>query len=109
MYQVSINPNLLLIVLSAGLALLFDWVPGVATWFNALAEGTKRLVNAGILLLVSAILFGGQCGGLFSTNYTCDAKGALDMLIIWFTAVTINQGVHFGTKPSAELKARIVK
>jgi hypothetical protein len=107
MYQINVNSDLLLIVVATALALIFDWFPPAAKWFDGLEEGTKRLVNAGLLLLVSVAIFAGICAGVFSAGLACAAKGALDLLVIWFTAVTVNQGIHFGLKPSAAAKARM--
>lgn len=109
MYEFNVDAGLLLTIVAAALALLFDWAPGLAAWFDGLPESSKRLLNAGLLLLASVILFVGECYAIFVTNLVCDTKGALDLAVIWFMAVTVNQGVHIGLKPSASFKARILK
>ena len=109
MYEFTVNSDLLLGIISVFLAVLFDWVPVTATWFDRQPEGTKKMLNAGLLFLAAAVLYAGQCGGIFKTNYVCDTKGALDLVVLWGIAVGINQGIHFGTKPSKARKARLLK
>jgi hypothetical protein len=107
MYTFEVSPALLLALVAGGLALAFDYLPGLAAWFDGLLDWQKRLWNAGLVTGFAIVIFAGQCAGIFITNLVCDLKGALDLLYMVFLAITINQGVHMALKPSPGLKARI--
>jgi len=104
MYEFSVTPDFLLVLVAGLLALVFDYFPGAAKWFDALTTEVKRQLNAGLVLLSAAVIFGGTCFGLFITNLICSVKGSLDLLYIVFLAVTVNQGVHLLLKPTKALK-----
>jgi hypothetical protein len=108
-YQFSVDSALLLALVGAGLALIFDYFPSVRTWFDALTDAQKRLLNAGLILLAAVVLFAGDCLAVFDTNLVCDTRGALDTVYLVFLAITVNQGVHLALKPSASLKAKLLK
>jgi len=107
MYQFDVSPLLLVTLVAGGLALAFDYFPGIAKWFDALTVEAKRLVNAAGVILFAAVIFAGQCLGIFLTNLICSLQGSLDLLYIIFLAVTVNQGVHLALKPTARYKARM--
>ena len=109
MYEFNVDPALLLALVAGGLALAFDYLPKLAEWFNALTDSQKRLLNAGLVFGIAAVLFAGDCFALFVTNLVCDPKGAFDTIYMVFVAITVNQGVHAALKPSAALKARMFK
>lgn len=108
MYEFSVDPTLLLALVGGALALIFDYFPKVAGWFDALTDPQKRLVNAGAIFLVAALIFAGDCFALFVTNFVCTTGGALDAVYTVFLAITVNQGVHLALKPSPRLKARLL-
>jgi len=107
MYEFTVTPELLLALIAGLLALVFDYFPGVAKWFDALAVEAKRQLNAGLVIGAAALIFAGTCFGLFITNLICTVKGSLDLLYIVFLAVTVNQGVHLLLKPTKAFKARM--
>lgn len=109
MFEFPVTPELLLVVVAGLLALLFDYFPGVAHWFDQLDAVQKRLVNAGLVLGSALVIFGGQCFGLFLTNIACTVIGAFDLLYIVFLAVSANQAVHALLKPTRAFKARVLK
>ncbi len=107
MYTFDVTPLLLVTLFAGALALVFDYFPGVARWFEGLSTEAKRGVNAIGVIAVTAIIFAGQCFGIFLTNLVCSAAGSLDLLYIIFLAITVNQGVHLALKPTAWMKARL--
>ena len=107
MYEFSVTPDFLLVLVAGVLALVFDYFPGVAKWFDALAVDAKRQLNAGLVIGAAALIFAGTCFGLFITNLICSVKGGFDTLYIVFLAITVNQGVHLLLKPSKALKVRM--
>lgn len=89
-----------LIVAAAGLilAIIFDFVPGAKAWFDTKSVEMKRLINAGILLVVVLGVFGFNClgwaGGLGIPAIGCDEPGALFAVQLFVTAVFFNYGTH---------------
>lgn len=107
MYEFTVTPEFILMILAGLLAVAFDYFPGLAKWFDGLGEAAKKQLNAGIVILIAAVLFAGSCWGLFSTNLVCDTKGALDFLYIVFLALTVNQGLHLAFKPTKAFQAKM--
>lgn len=107
MYEFSVSPDFLLVLVAGLLALVFDYFPGIAAWFDALKVETKRQLNAALVIGAAAVIFAGTCFGLFITNLICSVKGGFDTLYIVFLAITVNQGVHLLLKPSKALKLKM--
>ena len=105
MYEFTVTPEFLLVIVAGLLALMFDYFPGVAKWFDALSVEMKRQWNAVLVIGTAAVIFAGTCFAIFITNLVCTAKGSLDLLYICFLAITVNQGVHALLKPTAKFKA----
>lgn len=102
---VNINLSSLPIILAGALALVADYFPGAATWYDTLTPASKRIVMlAAVILIVGAVL-GGQCAGWLATNLVCSTNGAVDALVNIVFAFAIGQGVHGLFKPSSEFKA----
>ncbi len=107
MYEFTVTPEFLLVIVAGALALIFDYFPGIATWYDGLSVAAKRQLTAGLVVGVAAIIFAGQCFAIFITNLVCTAKGAFDLLYIVFLAVGVNQGVHALFKPTPTFKQRM--
>jgi len=107
MFEFNVTPEFLLIVVAGTLAFLFDYFPGLATWFDALSAATKKQLNAGLILGTAVVLFAGTCFALFVTNLVCTVAGGFEALKIVFLALTVNQGVHFALKPTYLFKQRL--
>jgi pilus assembly protein Flp/PilA len=102
MFNLSVTPEFLAYLLAGLVAILFDWFPGLTTWFGNLSELKKRQFMGLLLALIVGVIFGGACYGLFSTGFSCDATGAAAVIQVWLIAVGINQGLHLLTKPSKD-------
>lgn len=107
MYTFTVTPEFLLVLASGALALVLDYFPVVAKWFDALTTAAKRQLNAALVIGSAAIIFAGTCFGLFVTNLMCTARGGFDLLYIVFLAIGVNQGVHLFAKPTKAFKARM--
>lgn len=94
----------LAVILAAVLTIVADYVPGVASWFDALTIPTKRVVMLLGAVLIVGVVFAGQCYGFLATNLICTPAGAVDVLSNVILAYVTGQGVHVGSKPSAEFK-----
>lgn len=104
MFTLDITPEFLSYLLAGLIAILFDWFPGLAAWFDDISELKKKQVMAGLLLIVVLIIYGGICGQIFTTTYTCDKAGFASLFEVFLIAVGINQGIHALTKPSLTTK-----
>src|SRR4030043_1887772 len=97
----------LLIILGAVLSLLFSYVPGLANWFNPLDENKKRLIMLGMLVVITASVFGLSCAGVINA-VTCDKPGAMGLLTAFLFALMANQGTN-ALSPKIGLKAPLSK
>lgn len=107
MFEFEVTSEFLTILVAGALAILFDYFPWIAEWFDGQKESTKKLLNVGLLVVFAGVLFGGDCAGWFVTNLVCTTKGFFDTLYIVFLALGVNYGVHKATKPSEALKAKM--
>jgi len=97
----TITPEIIVGVAAGLLAVLFEYLPGMAPWYDKLSAEYKRLLMLGLLVLVAAGVFGLDCGGLLDTSVSCDSAGALQLLWLVGIAIGINQGVHLISKRPA--------
>lgn len=96
---VALTPETLIGFAAVILALLFDWLPGLKTWYDKFSEGQKRGLMAGLLVIVTGAVFGLSCAGWLQTGLLCNGIGIQDALFLLVLAVAINQGFHGLTKP----------
>jgi len=75
------------------LSLLFSYVPGLSGKFAKLDSGVKRLIMAGMLLVVAGAAFGLSCGNVFP-SVACSKEGALGLLKVFITALVANQAIY---------------
>lgn len=92
----------------AVLSLAFSYAPGLNTRFAALPPETKRLIMAGLLLVVSGYAFLEACTGiaLLGVVVTCDQVGAVGLVRVYILALVANQGTYAAT-PLPALVRRI--
>ena len=96
----DITPEVLASFAGMLLALLFEYVPGLAPWYDKLEQVRKQLVMLGLVVAVALIAFGLSCGG-YLNSVACDDKGALGLLWTVGLALTANQGVHMITRKAS--------
>lgn len=102
----ELTPEILSSLAGVILSLLFSYIPGLNVKFAALCAETKRLIMAGLLLLISAGIFGLSCGGILSA-VTCDQAGILRLVWMFVMAVVANQSTYQITPlPTAVREAR---
>ena len=82
----------LVAIVGAVLAVLFAYVPGFANWFNPLGAEIKRLIMAGLMILVAAVVFGLSCAGIMA-KVTCDFQGAWGLIIAILAGIVANQSL----------------
>lgn len=99
MFGINVTPDLLMVIVAGLLAILFDWFPGLNDWYGAFTPLKKRELMVVLILVVVAVIYGGTCYGLFSSNVSCDQAGLSALISTALIAVGVNQGVHNLTKP----------
>ena len=105
MFELSITPELLTSIVAAILAVVFDWVPKLAPWYDGLSGLKKQQLMGGLLLTTVAVIYGGICVKLFfSPLYACEQTSLAELIKVVFVAIAANQTVHNLTKPSLSVK-----
>lgn len=87
----------LVLFAGAAISLLFSYIPGLNAWFDALQSEYKRLIMAGLMLLVAAGAYGLACAGLAGeagVNVTCDQAGIIGLVRAWVLAIVANQSAY---------------
>lgn len=97
--SVAVTPETLIAFAAVVLAIVFDWFPGLKTWYDNLGDGQKRGLMAGLLVIVTGAVFGLSCAGWLQTGWLCNVIGIQDAIFLLVLAIAINQGVHSLTKP----------
>lgn len=75
------------------LSLLFSYIPKLSEWFAVLDGVYKRLIMAGLLLIVASATFGLSCAGVISA-VTCDQPGAIGLVTAFLAALIANQSIY---------------
>ena len=92
---------------ATALALLFDYFPGLAAWFDKLSADVKRTVTVITAVLVVVIAFTLTCFGVVATNLACTQAGAWDVLTGIIYVIVVQYAVHNATKPSRAMKLKL--
>lgn len=89
------TPEYLASIVAILLSLLFSYVPGFATWYNALTEDIKRLFMLLLLFLTTVVAFGLACLGWFNVEgVICTQAGAIELIKVFVAAIIANQATH---------------
>lgn len=83
----------LVVVVAAIFAVLFAYIPGLASWYEPLDATRKRLIMLGLMVVVVAAVFGLSCANIL-TNVTCDKAGVMTLLNALIYAIIANQGTY---------------
>jgi len=97
----------LILISGAALSLLFSYFPGLNTWFAAKSSDVKRLIMAGVLLVVSAAIFGLSCAGYGSDigiTLDCSKEGVIGLVKVFILALIANQGAYALTVKTEAVK-----
>ena len=94
----NLTPDLIVMLAGVLLALIFDFIPKAKAWFDMKSVEGKRLINAGILLVVVGAIFGFNClgwgAGLGIPAVVCTQEGALFMVQLFVLGIGMNYGTH---------------
>lgn len=91
--DVSITPEWLALVAGAVLSLSFSYIPGLADWYAKLDGTRKRLIMAGLLLVVTGGAFGLGCAGILG-GVDCSQNGAVSAVYAFILALVANQATY---------------
>jgi len=75
------------------LALVFEYFPGLNTWYAKLSKNGKRFIMIILLVVVSAIVMSASCISIYDA-VTCDSEGAMLLIQAFIQALIANQAVH---------------
>lgn len=78
------------------LSLLFSYVPGLNDKFNSLSATVKRLIMAGLLLLVAIGALALSCAQVVVT-VECTQAGLLALINVYIAALVANQAAYMIT------------
>ena len=79
------------------LSLLFSYIPGLNVKYAELGSEVKRLIMAGLLLVVAGSAYSLSCAGWgasFGVEITCDLAGSLGLVRVFVWALIANQGAY---------------
>ena len=89
----KLTPDLLIFLLGIALSLFFEYVPKVEEWYGALADKMKRLLQAGVLLVIALAIFGLGCADIVG-GLECSTNSLYEFIFVYFLALMANQTTH---------------
>lgn len=104
---ISLTPEFLTMIVAVLISLLFSYVPGFAGWFNGKPPDLKRVIMAGLLLLVTIVIFILACTNIL-TGVQCTQQGVIELINTFIMALIANQAVD-RISPKVGLKKPISK
>jgi len=77
-----LTPEVLATIAGAIISLGFSYIPGLSVKFAALLPEVKRLIMAGIMIVVSVAIFALGCNGVLVSGIACEQAGLLQLVTI---------------------------
>lgn len=99
--EISVTSELIAAIAGAIISLGFSYIPGLNRIFATLEAEVKRLIMAGLMVLVGAAVYGLGCWGVIASGVSCDTKGIWQLVALVLTAIIANQSV-FKISPQTE-------
>lgn len=87
------------------LSLFFSYIPGLSVKFAALLPEVKRLIMAGLLLVISAGIWGLGCAGIIDAGLLCEKSGLIQLAWIFVTSIIANQSTYTITPQTEAVKS----
>ena len=100
-----LTPDVLAAIAGAIISLGFSYIPGLSVKFAALLPEVKRLIMAGIMILVSVAIFALGCNGLLVSGIACEQSGLVQLVTIILSAIVANQGTYAITPQTNAVKS----
>lgn len=107
--EFQINSELIAMIVGAFVSVLFSYFPKLNTLFAALQANKKKLIMLGIMILISAGLYAGDCYlDLWITDLVCGKEGVWRLVTILIASIVGNQGAFSITpQPTAVRVAKV--
>jgi phage-related protein len=102
------TPELLASIAGVVLSLAFSYVPGLNVKFALFEPTVKRLIMAGLIVLVGAAAYGLSCVGWWAT-VTCDKAGIESLIGAVIAALIASQATYMLSPTSPAIDAERVR
>jgi hypothetical protein len=106
MPEFQVTPVILAGIAGAVLSLAFSYIPGLSTKFAEIIPEYKRLIMALLLVIVTAVIYLLNCGGVIQAGITCDRQGLIGLVWSFIVAVMANQATYTISPQTPAVKAR---
>jgi hypothetical protein len=100
-FAFEFTPEVIAVLGGAIISIAFSYIPGTESKWEQLAPQYKRLIMAGIMLVVTAVAFGLLCWGVIESPVACDRAGLFQVIYVYVMAIIANQSVYAITKRGA--------
>lgn len=87
------TPEMIVAIAGIFLSVLFEYVPKLESWYNALEKQVKAAIMAGAVTLVVVALILLSCYGPYS-YFSCEEAGFWQAAELWILALVANQTTH---------------
>jgi hypothetical protein len=107
MAKIALTPEFISSIAGVILSLMFSYIPKFREWYSKLGSTKKRLIMLGLLLLVSASVFGAACwdvAGDLGLNISCNKHGLIGMISVFVSAIISNQAIYAISPQMADTK-----
>jgi len=91
--DIVLSSEFLASVAGIALSLGFSYIPGLREWFESLDGVYKRVIMAGMLLVVSVAIYALACAGVVG-GVTCDQPGLIALVQAFISALVANQATY---------------
>lgn len=75
------------------LGLFFEYLPGLAKWYQAQEDNIQRLILLGAMAVIALVIFGMGCAGLDDT-FACTKEGAFEAIKVFVSGVISSQAAY---------------
>jgi hypothetical protein len=92
--NLELTPALVVALYGVVISLGFEWIPGLSTWYNGLANGYQKLIMLGLMLAIPFAILGLNCVGWFTSwipVVSCDQSGVETAAVAFLLALGTNQ------------------
>jgi len=104
MLGIEVTSDWLILIASGVTSLVFSWFPGLNTWYAALRDPIKKLIMAGVILLIVVAALVLSCYNVIESNLACTKEGIAAAVGIYLLAIGVNQGLFKVTPQFTSVK-----
>ena len=95
MPNITISPELIVIIAGGLLSIIFTYSPKLNTWFASKSEDFKKLTMLVLMVLTTIVVFILGCASILPlNNFVCDQQTAITFVYYLILAIMSNQGVY---------------